>query len=466
MALKPDPDLAELRKRIRHSASHVMADVVKKMFPDTKLAIGPPTDDGFYYDFLASAPFREEDLEEIERRMREVMARDLPFEYSEYSRDDSLTMNSDEPMKLEIIEGIPEDEAISTYRHGDFEDLCAGPHVESTGRIPAFKLLSVAGAYWRGDEKRPMLQRIYGTAFFNKQDLQTHLERVEEAKKRDHRKLGKELDLFTFSELVGSGLPLFTPKGTILREEINAFSQELRVKRGFKKVWTPHITKNDLYKVSGHWDKFGDELFLVKSQVTSDQLVLKPMNCPHHIKIYSSDPHSYRDLPVRLAEFGTVYRWEQSGEIGGLTRVRGFTQDDAHIFCTEEQLLDELLGCLELVKLVLGTLAITEFRVRVGMRDADDDKYVGDPKNWEKAEKACLEAAESLGVPYTQERGEAAFYGPKIDFIVNDVVGRSWQLGTVQVDYNLPERFDLSYSGEDNKPHRPVMIHRAPGGSM
>ncbi|MGN6505318.1 MAG: threonine--tRNA ligase [Tepidisphaeraceae bacterium] len=381
------------------------------------------------------------------------------------------------------------EQTVSLYSQGDFLDLCRGPHIPSTGRIKSFKLMSIAGAYWRGDAKREQLVRIYGTAFFDKKQLEAHQKMLDEAKKRDHRVVGPQLGLFTIDEQVGQGLVLWKPKGAIVRQELQNFIGEHLKRQGYSQVFTPHIGRLDLYKTSGHFPYYRESQFpplvdrdfiaklaeekcscgdlanlMEKGEI--DGYLLKPMNCPHHIRIYASEQRSYRDLPIRLAEFGTVYRWEKSGELGGMTRVRGFTQDDAHLFCMEEQVPAEVLGCLELVKIVLGTLGMKDYRVRVGLRDPDSAKYVGDPSQWDRAEAACISAAESLGVAFTKESGEAAFYGPKIDFVVRDVIGREWQLGTVQVDYQLPQRFDLSYVGADNHPHRPVMIHRAPFGSM
>lgn len=391
--------------------------------------------------------------------------------------------------KIDLLNDIPEDEEISLYRNGDFTDLCAGPHVGRTGNCKAFKIMSVASAFYKGDKNRPMLQRIYGTCFPNRTLLDEHLERLEEARRRDHRKLGRELGLFCIDESVGQGLILWKPKGALIRRSLQDFITEELDKLGYSQVYTPNIGKLDLYRTSGHFPYYQEsqyapiperdameklsqegascaELFNGLATGTIEGYMLKPMNCPHHIKIYANDAHSYRDLPVRLAEFGTVYRWEQSGELGGMTRVRGFTQDDAHIFCTPDQLAGEIRQCLGIVKTIFGTLGMTDYRVRLSMRDPESDKYVGSPENWDKAEQALREAAEWLGADYSEEAGEAAFYGPKIDFIVRDAIGREWQLGTVQVDYNLPERFDLHYTGADNKPHRPVMVHRAPFGSM
>jgi len=506
-------------EEIRHSSSHVLATALLRLFPDAKLDIGPPTDTGFYYDVDLDHKLTAEDLTKLEAEMKKVIEENQAFTRKEVSREEAIEIikqRGQERYKLGRLADIPEGEKISFYTNGEFSDLCAGTHVRYTKQIKAFKLLSIAGAYHRGNEKNKQLQRIYGTAFPSKEELQQYLDRIEQAKLRDHRKLGKELKLFHIDEDVGQGLILWTPAGAILRQELQNFiSEELR-KQGYSQVFTPHIGKLSLYKTSGHFPYYKESQFspiiendalaqvlkencpcgemMARLDAVSEKLrhdvngrvgreiipqdrtlpddklldgfLLKPMNCPHHIKIFASQPHSYRDLPVRLAEFGTVYRWEQSGELNGMTRVRGFTQDDAHLFCTEEQVAKEVLGCLSLVKVVLNTLGMQDYRVRVGLRDPDSNKYTGNAENWDKAESACREAAKTLGVPFTEEPGEAAFYGPKIDFVVKDVIGREWQLGTVQVDYNLPIRFDLSYIGPDNQPHRPVMIHRAPFGSM
>ena len=506
-------------EELRHSASHILATAVLRLFPDAKLDIGPPTDTGFYYDIDLDHKFTADDLVKIEAEMKKVAEENQPFLRKEVSRDEAIEIiksRGQERYKLGRLSDIPEGEKISFYQNGEFMDLCAGTHIRYSSKLKAFKLLSIAGAYHRGDEKNKQLQRIYGTAFPSKEELAQYLERQEQAKARDHRKLGRELKLFHIDEDVGQGLILWTPNGSIIRQELQNFiSDELR-KQGYSQVFTPHIGKLELYKTSGHFPYYKESQFSpvienesltralaegcpcgdvfarleavsahLASQINArtgretitpdrvmpdakllDGFMLKPMNCPHHIKIFASQPHSYRDLPVRLAEFGTVYRWEQSGELNGMTRVRGFTQDDAHLFCTEEQVAAEVLGCLALVKIVLTTLGMADYRVRVGLRDPDSNKYTGDAANWDKAEHACREAAKTLGVPFTEEPGEAAFYGPKIDFVIKDVIGREWQLGTVQVDYNLPVRFDLSYIGADNQAHRPVMIHRAPFGSM
>ena len=506
-------------EELRHSCSHVLATAVLRLFPEAKLDIGPPTDTGFYYDFDLDHKFTTDDLARIEAEMKKVSEENQPFLRREVSRaeaEDIIRQRGQERYKMGRLADIPEGEKISFYQNGEFMDLCAGTHVRYSSKLKAFKLLSIAGAYHRGDERNKQLQRIYGTAFASKDELANYLTQLEQARLRDHRKLGRELKLFHIDEDVGQGLILWTPNGATIRQELQTFiSEELR-KQGYSQVFTPHIGKLELYKTSGHFPYYKDSQFspVVENEslaraisencpcgevfarleavsgqmrdqinartgresITADRVrpddqllsgfMLKPMNCPHHIKIFASQPHSYRDLPVRLAEFGTVYRWEQSGELNGMTRVRGFTQDDAHLFCTEEQVAQEVLGCLSLVKIVLTTLGMQDYRVRVGLRDPDSNKYTGNAENWDKAENACREAAKTLGVPFTEEPGEAAFYGPKIDFVIKDVIGREWQLGTVQVDYNLPIRFDLSYIGPDNQPHRPVMIHRAPFGSM
>ena len=506
-------------EELRHSASHILATAILRIFPDAKLDIGPPTDTGFYYDLDLDHKLTADDLVKLEAEMKKVADENQRFDRKEVSREEAVEIiksRGQERYKLGRLADIPEGEKISFYQNGEFMDLCAGTHVRYSSKLKAFKLLSIAGAYHRGDEKNKQLQRIYGTAFPTKDELAQHLERTEQAKARDHRKLGKELKLFHIDEDVGQGLILWTPNGSIIRQELQDFiGGELR-KQGYSQVFTPHIGKLELYKTSGHFPYYKESQFSPvfeneslakalsegcscaeayarldgvsaqlaaqintrtgKETITPDRVMpddkllngfmLKPMNCPHHIKIFASQPHSYRDLPVRLAEFGTVYRWEQSGELNGMTRVRGFTQDDAHLFCTEEQVAAEVLGCLALVKVVLTTLGMTDYRVRVGLRDPDGKKFAGNPEQWDKAEGACREAAKSLGVPFTEEPGEAAFYGPKIDFVIKDVIGREWQLGTVQVDYVLPVRFDLNYIGADNAKHRPVMIHRAPFGSM
>jgi threonyl-tRNA synthetase len=484
---------------IRHSTAHVMAEAIQKLFPHVRLVYGPPLETGFYYDisFEGGKAISTDDFPAIEAEMARIVAENRPFTRYELPAAKGMEKLQAEGSKFKVDNAERAQEAGSTslswYATGTpgthWEDLCRGPHVPFTGKIGAFKVMSLASSYWKGDETLDRLTRVYGTAFATKEELAAHLTQLDEAKKRDHRVLGKQLRLFHIDEMVGQGLVLWTPNGAIVRQELQNFiSDELR-KQGYTQVFTPHIGKLDLYRTSGHFPYYRESQYppviehdqlaaLAKEGCTCGELanrlekgeidgyLLKPMNCPHHIRIFASAPHSYRDMPVRLSEFGTVYRWEQSGEIGGMTRVRGFTQDDAHLFCREDQVADELLGCLSLVKLIFGTLGMNDYRVRVGLRDPDSAKYVGDPRNWDKAEEACRTAARTLGVPFSEEPGEAAFYGPKIDFVVKDVIGRSWQLGTVQVDYNLPERFDLHYVGADNQQHRPVMIHRAPFGSM
>lgn len=488
-------------ERLRHSTAHVLATAICRIWPDAQFAAGPPVENGFYYDVDLEHRITPDDFEKIEAEMKKVVKENQPFEKMIVSREEALGMarkgrlaaeterGVPSQYKIDLLEDIPEDEEISIFKNGEFWDLCAGPHVARTGNCKAYKVMSVASAFYKGDAANPQLQRVYGTAFKNKTLLTEHLERLEEAKQRDHRKIGKDLDLFHIDESVGQGLVLWKPNGSVIRQELQDFISEHLERQGYSQVFTPHIGKLDLYRTSGHFPYYADSQFPPLAEreamkILSEEgcscgelsnkletgevagFLLKPMNCPHHIKIFQSNHHSYRDLPVRLAEFGTVYRWEQSGELGGMTRVRGFTQDDAHLFCTEEQVKDEILGCLELVKIVLGTLGMEDYRVRVGLRDPDSTKYVGNPENWDHAENALREAASTLGTEFSEEPGEAAFYGPKIDFVVKDVIGREWQLGTVQVDYNLPERFGLEYIGPDNKPHRPVMIHRAPFGSM
>jgi threonyl-tRNA synthetase len=488
-------------ERLRHSTAHVLATAIAKLWPDAQFAAGPPVENGFYYDVDLSHRITPDDFPKIEEEMTRIVKENQVFEKVEVSRAEALELaqkgrlaalgDREVPsrFKVDLLQDIPEGEAISLFKNGDFWDLCAGPHVPRTGNCKAFKVMSVASAFYKGDAANPQLQRVYGTAFKNKTELEEHLVRLEEAKLRDHRKLGKELDLFHIDEAVGQGLILWKPNGSVVRIELQKFISEHLERQGYSQVFTPHIGKLGLYRTSGHFPYYAESQFPpvvereslkalaeegcgcgeLSNRLESgeiDGFLLKPMNCPHHIKIFQSNHHSYRDLPVRLAEFGTVYRWEQSGELGGMTRVRCFTQDDAHLFCTEDQVRDEIIGCLELVKIVLSTLGMHDYRVRVGLRDPDSSKYVGDPEKWDRAEAALREAAATLGNPFTEEPGEAAFYGPKIDFVVKDVIGREWQLGTVQVDYNLPERFGLEYIGPDNAPHRPVMIHRAPFGSM
>jgi threonyl-tRNA synthetase len=487
-----DPDALHV---IRHSAAHVMAEAICALWPQTQLVYGPPVDNGFYYDIDLDRPLSSEDFEAIEKKMAEIVEADKPFKRYEMPRAEAMAKLRQEgnPYKIDNAERA-EGESLTFYTTGSeagkgFEDLCRGPHVPSTGRIGAFKVLNVSGAYYRGDASQKMLQRVYGTAWPTRDDLKQYLHQLAEAAKRDHRVLGPQLGLFTIDESVGQGLVLWKPNGAVVRQELQDFISEHLRRQGYSQVFTPHIGRLVLYKTSGHYPYYRESQFPplidqgcieglaregcgcaeLANRMSSGEIdgyLLKPMNCPHHIRIYASEHRSYRDLPIRLAEFGTVYRWEKSGELGGMTRVRGFTQDDAHLFCTEEQLPAELRGCLELVNIVLNTLGMKDYRVRVGLRDEQSDKYVGAPDRWARAQEACRQAAETLGVAYTCEEGEAAFYGPKIDFIVKDCIGREWQLGTVQVDYNLPERFGLEYIGPDNAPHRPVMIHRAPFGSM
>ena len=486
---------------IRHSCAHVLANAILRIWPEAQFAAGPPVDNGFYYDVDLGHRISPEDFEKIEKEMAAIIAEAQPFQREVITRDEALAMGergelaglSPRPQpskfKLDIITRIPAGEEITLYRNGAFTDLCAGPHVPTTSGIGAFKLTHVASAFYQGDEKNPQLQRIYGTAFASAEELEKHFALLEEARKRDHRKVGKELGLFHIDDSVGQGLILWTPKGAIMRQEMQNFISGELAKQGYSQVFTPHIGRLDLFRTSGHFPYYAESQFppLIERDTMEkladegcscadlgnrvsageiDGYLLKPMNCPMHVKIFASQPRSYRDLPVRLAEFGTVYRWEQSGELNGMTRVRGFTQDDAHLFVTEEQMAGELKGCLDLVKTVLGTFRMTDYRVRISLRDPSSDKYVGDPANWDRAEQACRDAAATLGVPFTEEEGEAAFYGPKIDFVVKDVLGREWQLGTVQVDFNLPVRFELSYTGADGKAHVPVMIHRAPFGSL
>ncbi|HEV8293343.1 MAG TPA: threonine--tRNA ligase, partial [Tepidisphaeraceae bacterium] len=475
---------------LRHSTAHVMAEAIQRLWPDAQLAYGPPLENGFYYDIALPNPISTNDFPRIEAEMQKIVAENRPFTRYDLPTDAGMERLAKEGNKYKVdnaqraIEGGAK--SLSWYVTGavdrNWEDLCMGPHVPSTGRIKAFKIMSVAQSHWHGDVKSDKFQRVYGTAFFDPKQLEEHMKVLDEAKKRDHRVLGPQLGLFTIDDAVGQGLVLWKPKGAIVRQELQNFISHHLRRQGYQQVFTPHIGRLGLYKTSGHYPYYRESQFppLVDREFISEKAqegcscaqlsnimesgeiegyLLKPMNCPHHIRIFASEQRSYREMPVRLAEFGTVYRWEKSGELGGMTRVRGFTQDDAHLFCTEEQVGREVLGCLELVKIILGTLGMSNYRVRVGLRNPDSAKYVGKPEQWDKAEQACKEAAATLGVPFTLEPGEAAFYGPKIDFVVKDVIGREWQLGTVQVDYQLPQRFDLSYVGQDNKPHRPVMIH-------
>ena len=523
---EPDPDALFL---LRHSAAHVMAEALQRVVPGVELVYGPPVENGFFYDVRLpeGRSLSTEDFPAIEREMAAIVAADPPFTRYELAPEEGLAKVRAEGNKYKednarrALEGRAPDaredagdtagdtgaaasgaggngtpadgRRLSFYATGEpgraWEDLCSGPHLPSAGRIRAFKLLSLASSYWHGDARSDRLLRIYGTAFFRQEDLEAYLERLEQARRRDHRVIGRQLRLFHLDEMVGQGLPLWAPAGAVVRQELQSFLAAELARRGYQQVFTPHIGKLALYRTSGHFPYYGESQYppIVERETLAaladegascaelaarleagevEGYLLKPMNCPHHIRLFASQPHSYRDLPVRLAEFGTVYRWEQSGELNGLVRVRGFTQDDAHIFCTEEQVAEEIRGCLELVRLVLGTLGLERYRVRVGLREPGSEKYVGTPAQWERAEAACRAAARELGVAFAEEPGEAAFYGPKIDFVVTDAIGREWQLGTVQVDYNLPERFDLGYVGADNARQRPVMIHRAPFGSF
>jgi len=462
---------------LRHTTAHVLAHAVRRLYgPEVQYTIGPAlTDDfqyGFYYDFDTPRPIGADDLPAIEEEMRKIAAEKVPLERQELPAGEARELfdRLGQRYKVELIDDLVRGEgvsAVSVYRQGDFVDLCRGPHLPDTGGLRAFKLLATAGAYWRGDESKAMLTRVYGTAFFSAEDLAAQLSRIEEAKKRDHRVLGRQLGLFLISDAVGPGLPLWLPKGTLVRMELEGWLRGELLKRGYQPVITPHIGKVGMYRTSGHYPYYEHGLFPTMRVGDEEDAgyLLKPMNCPHHIQIYKCQQRSYRELPVRLSEFGTVYRFEQSGELSGLTRVRGFTQDDAHIFCTPEQLEGEIESCVELTKLCLATLGLDDYRVRVGLRDPDSSKYVGAAANWDRAEANIRSVVRKLGMKYTEEAGEAAFYGPKIDFIVSDCLGREWQLGTIQVDYNLPERFELEYVGADNASHRPVMIHRAPLGS-
>ncbi|MHC4985089.1 MAG: threonine--tRNA ligase [Planctomycetota bacterium] len=467
-----DSDALEV---LRHTGAHVLAQAVVRLYgPGVKYTIGPAlTDDfqyGFYYDFDLPKPVGVEDLPDIEAEMAKIVAEKLPTVRRELSIEDAKTEMQyiDQGYKIEMIDDLIRDEgvsAVSFYSQGEFLDMCRGPHLPDTGRLKAFKLLTVAGAYWRGDEANKMLTRIYGVAYFDKKELAAHLERIEEARKRDHRVLGKQLELFTLSDAVGPGLPLWMPNGAIVRMELETWLRGELLKRGYLPVYTPHIGRLELYRTSGHYPYYSDSQFPPIQFSEDEGYLLKPMNCPHHIQIFKATQHSYRDLPARLSEFGTVYRFEQSGELSGLTRVRGFSQDDAHIFCTPDQLEEEVEGCVEMTQMVLSTLGLTDYRVRLGLRDAESDKYTGDAEHWQLAEDNLRRVVAKLGLSATEEPGEAAFYGPKIDFVVTDCIGREWQLGTIQVDYNLPERFDLTYIGSDNAAHRPIMVHRAPLGS-
>jgi threonyl-tRNA synthetase len=453
-----------------HSSAHVFAEALEALYPGVKFGIGPPIENGFYYDVdLGDRPFGDEELAAVEKKMLELAKANNPFVRSDVSKKEAVdyfTKKGDE-YKLELIDGLA-DGSITFYQQGNFVDLCRGPHIPATGSIKAIKLLSVAGAYWRGDEKNKMLKRIYGITFPKQKELEEYLHMLEEAKKRDHRKLGKELELFAFSEKVGMGLPLWLPKGTILRERLEQFMRRAQIRAGYDPVVTPHIGSKQLYVTSGHYEKYGKDSFQpIRTPDENEEFLLKPMNCPHHCEIYKVKPRSYKDLPIRLAEFGTVYRYEQSGELHGLTRVRGFTQDDAHIFCRPDQVKNEFIKVIDLVLFVFKSLGFENYTAQVSLRDPENKaKYIGEDALWDKAELEIQEAADERGLKTVAVKGEAAFYGPKLDFMVKDALGRSWQLGTIQVDYQLPQRFELEYIGSDNQKHRPVMIHRAPFGSM
>ena len=458
--------------RIRHSAAHVLAEAMLERFPDAKTAIGPPIEDGFYYDFDLPAPITDADIKWVERRMRKILGGKHEFQRQEVSPDEARALFHDQPYKLELIKDLLAENGnatLSVYTQRNFTDLCRGPHVESTAEINA-KAVSIslrppAGAYWRGDANRQQLTRIYGAAWQTPAELAEHRQQLQEAAKRDHRVLGEKLDLFIIDSMVGKGLPLWLPNGTALRDTLERWLRDIQVDRGYLPVITPHLGNIELYKTSGHYPYYADSQY-TPIDVDGDEFMLRPMNCPHHCRIYASQPRSYRDLPLRYAEFGTVYRYEQSGELRGLTRARGFTVDDAHLFVRPDQLQDEFIGVVHLIQDVFGALGMTDFRARVGTRDPDSDKYVGDNALWEEATVAIIDACQQLGLEHHVEPGEAAFYGPKLDFIVRDALKREWQLGTVQVDYNLPQRFDLEYVDSDNTRKRPIMIHRAPFGSL
>jgi len=460
----------EGKKAFWHSSAHLLAQAIEQLYPGVNLTIGPAIEQGFYYDIdFKEHAISEKDFAAIEKRALEIAREKHEFKVRSVSKADALDFykTQDNPFKVELIENLTDGD-ITFCDHSDFTDLCRGGHLPNTGFIKAFKLLSIAGAYWRGDENKPQLTRVYGISFPKQKELIEYLERIEEAKKRDHRKLGKELELFAFSPKVGQGLPLWLPKGAALRERLETFLKKAQKEAGYEMVVTPHIGQKELYVTSGHYAKYGEDSFQpIHTPKEDEEFLLKPMNCPHHCEIYKHSPSSYKDLPKRFAEFGTVYRYEQSGELHGLTRVRGFTQDDAHIFCTQDQLLGEFENVIDLTLYVLGSLGFEDFTAQVSVRDPQKpEKYIGEVANWEKAEQAIITAAKSKGLTYVIEEGEAAFYGPKLDFMIKDALGRKWQLGTIQVDYNLPERFDLQYKGSDNENHRPVMIHRAPFGSL
>lgn len=463
-------DDAEGKHAFWHTSAHLMAEAIQQLYPGTQFGIGPAIDNGFYYDIdTGDVELKESDLKAIEDLMLQFAREKQPLERKPTSKSEALSFfeKTGQHYKLELISEL-EDGTITTYTQGQFTDLCRGPHLPNTGYIKAVKLTALAGAYWRGDEKSKQLTRVYGITFPKKKLLDEYLTLLEEAKKRDHRKIGKELNLFAFSPKVGEGLPLWLPRGTKLRLKLEDYLKKIQSRFGYEQVMTPHIGNIDLYKTSGHYEKYGADSFRpIKTPQEGEEFMLKPMNCPHHCEIYKLQPHSYRDLPVRLAEFGTVYRYEQSGELHGLTRVRGFTQDDAHIFCTPDQVKEEFIKVMDIIFIIFKALNFTQFEAQISLRDKKNrKKYIGSDENWEKAENAIIEACKEKGLDAHVEYGEAAFYGPKLDFMVKDAIGRKWQLGTIQVDYNLPERFELEYTGEDNQKHRPVMIHRAPFGSM
>jgi len=449
--------------RMRHSAAHMMAEAVLEVFPEARFAIGPPIDTGFYYDFDLPRSLTPDDLGDIEARMRQQAAENYRFEHSEITKEEARGIFAKQPYKLELIDGIKVPN-VSLYRHGPFLDLCEGPHVASTGQVPPFKLMSIAGAYWRGDEHRPMLQRIYGALFETQEELDQHLLMLEEARRRDHRRLGRELGLFTFSEDVGSGLPLFLPKGETVRHVMETFVRDVQTRHGYQHVWTGNLVRAELYVKSGHMEHYRDAMF--PPMVDGDDVhCLKPMNCPSHMTLYKAQLHSYRELPLRYAEFATLYRYEKSGELGGLTRVRSLTQDDAHIFCTPEQVQEEFAKALAIIREVLGTYGFSNYYVRLSLRDQASDKFLQDDARWQQAEQALKDALDAAGVEYVPATGEAAFYGPKADFMAHDALGREWQLSTIQVDFIQPSRLELEYIGEDGTPHTPVMLHRAVTGS-
>ena len=453
-----------------HSSAHLMAEAIEALYPGTKFGIGPAIENGFYYDIdTGDTTLSTKDLEKIEAKMVELAKQKSPYIRKEISKADAIAYfkEKNDPYKLELLKKL-KDGSITFYEQGNFVDLCRGPHLPDTSKIKAVKLTNLAGAYWLGDESKPQMTRVYGITFQKQKELKEYLALIEEAKKRDHRKIGAELGLFMFSERVGAGLPLWLPKGHAVRERLLNFMRDEQVKRGYQLVTTPHIGKKELYMTSGHYEKYGEDSFQpIKTPREGEEFLLKPMNCPHHCEIYAHRPHSYKELPLRIAEFGTVYRYEQSGELHGLSRVRGFTQDDAHIFCTPEQLKDEFLNVLDLTTTVLSKMGFEDFTAQISLRDPDNPgKYIGSTENWENAENAIIEATKEVDMKTVTVYGEAAFYGPKLDFMVKDALKRSWQLGTIQVDYNLPERFELEYVGADNKTHRPIMIHRAPFGSL